>query len=259
MLRDLLRDGWSSLLAAVLPVECAGCGQPDVPLCGGCASRLAGPSRVVPSPPVPGCPPVRAVAVYEATPRAVLVAWKDHGRYDLSAVLARALAAAVSAGPLPAGLLLVPVPSSRAAVRRRGEDLVADLARRAAARLRASGADITARAVLTQRRGVRDQAALGAGERAANLQGALRVRPAARLRGVPCVLVDDVVTTGATLSEAARVVTDAGAAVLGAAVIAATPRRLPVTRRDEPREDRLGYRVSAEWSSVSTWQASPRE
>jgi predicted amidophosphoribosyltransferase len=72
---------------------------------------------------------------------------------------------------------------------------------------------------------VLDQAGLDAGERRANLQGALRSRR--RLDGVDVVVVDDVVTTGATLAEAARALTAAGARIRGASVVAATPRRAP--------------------------------
>ena len=72
-------------------------------------------------------------------------------------------------------------------------------------------------------RAVADQAGLDAAERAANLGGA----PAARrpLDGLPVVVVDYVMTTGATLVEAARALREAGAAVRGCAVVAATRRR----------------------------------
>ena len=59
--------------------------------------------------------------------------------------------------------------------------------------------------------------------RAANLAGALQAR--GPLHGLPVVLVDDVVTTGATLTEASRALGAAGARVCGAAVVAATQRR----------------------------------
>ena len=81
--------------------------------------------------------------------------------------------------------------------------------------------------LLVPARVVRDQAGLTSGQRARNLQGALRAVPAA-----PCrvLLVDDVVTTGATLVEAARALVAQGHQVVGAAVLGATSRRLPRLR-----------------------------
>jgi predicted amidophosphoribosyltransferase len=70
---------------------------------------------------------------------------------------------------------------------------------------------------------VADQADLTAADRAANLSGALRAR--FDLRGSRVIVVDDVITTGATLAEAARALRAAGADVRAAAVVAATARR----------------------------------
>lgn len=225
---EVLREGWTALAAAVLPVDCAGCARPDVALCHTCRGQLTGPGYVADRPPAPGCPPVTAVTEYAGRARAVLVAWKDHGRHDLvrplGGALATSVAAALLAGPGPA--VLVPVPSARRAVRARGEDVVKAMARRAALRLAEAGVDVPVAALLRPARRVRDQAGLGATERTANLAGAFvaRERVAA---GLPCLLVDDVVTTGSTLAEAARALTAAGADVRGAAVVAATRRRYP--------------------------------
>jgi predicted amidophosphoribosyltransferase len=81
---------------------------------------------------------------------------------------------------------------------------------------------VTCRSVLAQARPVADQAGLGARARQQNLAGALRLRRPIKAGAV--VIVDDLVTTGSSLTEAARVLRAAGMPVLGAATVAATVR-----------------------------------
>lgn len=212
-------------LDLVLPQRCAGCGGEGGLLCGSCAVRLRGPARVrLPCPAPHGLPPPWAVAAYAGPVREVIVAHKERGLAGLTGPLGAALARAVLAVPVAVvPLLLVPVPSARASVRRRGEDPTLRIARAAARELTRRGVAASCVPVLRHRRRVRDQSGLTAADRAANLDGALRARR--DLRGVRVVVVDDVVTTGATLAEAARALRTAGAEVPAAAVVAATARR----------------------------------
>jgi ComF family protein len=199
-----------SLLDLVLPRRCLGCGHGGSPLCRqcGCAEPLI----------VAGLDlPVVAATRYEGTVRTALLAYKERGRHDLARPLGRLLAPAVDGVDAP---VVVPVPSSAAARRARGGDHVVRLARIAARPGRRVAAP------LTLVRSVQDSAGLDIAGRAANLRGAMRAAPAPR-RGRRVVIVDDIVTTGATLVEAARALRAAGWAVAGAAVVAATPRRFP--------------------------------
>jgi predicted amidophosphoribosyltransferase len=84
---------------------------------------------------------------------------------------------------------------------------------------------------LRHTRAVRDQSELNAAQRRSNLTGALGVRPglALRLRGRECVVVDDIVTTGATAAEAARALTSAGARVVGICSLSVTSRHSGVS------------------------------
>jgi predicted amidophosphoribosyltransferase len=167
----------------------------------------------------------------------MLLAHKEQARYALARPLGEALASAVTAGVRGMGerrpdelVLLVPPPSSRAVVRRRGHDPVLRMARSAAAVLRHDGHGCYVASVLRTTRSVVDQAQLSSASPAQNLAGAYRVPPrrrAALLRG-PVVVVDDVITTGATAAEATRAIESAGGAVVAVAVVAATRRRQPV-------------------------------
>ncbi|MEU3726754.1 phosphoribosyltransferase family protein, partial [Streptomyces sp. NPDC031705] len=109
-------------------------------------------------------------------------------------------------------------------------------------RPRAAGGAARVAPVLRLRRAVADQAGLGARERQENLAGALEVHPggAALTAGARIVLVDDVITTGATLAEAARALRAAGLRADAAAVVAAparsfAPARGPAATRTEQK------------------------
>ena len=229
---------WGSVLAdLILPMECAGCGESRsrsaLPgLCTLCALSLSGPPlparlpRTVDG--LAAMPPVHALAAYLDPVPDIIIAQKERGRLDLARPLGQELARAAEAAAAGADpLWLVPVPSTRAATVRRGQDPMLRMARVAAARLRASGRAAAVLPALTHRRKVADQAGLGRRSRAENLAGALAVRASsARLLGErPVVLVDDVVTSGATLAEAARALRAAGNAPVGAAVLAAARLR----------------------------------
>jgi len=249
-----LRAAGAALLDLVLPGGCAGCARDTVAgdpvpgctapgdsgtlLCAACRRELGGPAhRVWPTPVPPGLPPPWAVADYDGAARGAILAHKEDGRFGLAGPLGDALARAVTAGlaATPARghravpVALVPVPSRRTAVRARGQDATLRLARRAAVTGRRAGADVEVLPVVRIVRGMVDQAGLDARERAVNLRGALAVpdRFARHLRDRSVVVVDDVITTGASIDETARALRAAGADVVCAAVVAATRRRQP--------------------------------
>lgn len=227
-------SGFAALADLVLPRTCAGCGVPGAALCRRCAALLARPRLATPRRVPWDFPPTVAAGAYLGPVRPAVIAFKERGRAELARPLGTALALAVAAvsrgvperrGPV----VLVPVPSSRAALRIRGRDHVRELTREAVTELRAAGMPAAEARLLRRRGRVQDSTALSAVQRRANLAGTFlldprRPRPAP---GALVVLVDDVVTTGATLAEASGVLTGAalpGALPVVAAVVAATPR-----------------------------------
>ncbi|MER8070007.1 ComF family protein [Streptomyces sp. NPDC094034] len=239
-----MRAWWREITGLVLPVACGGCGSPRTPLCEDCGRALYGtwPCRVRPAPEPAGLPAVHAAAPYEHAVRAVLLAHKERGALGMAAPLGRALAGAVrAAAPSGTGvgpLLLVPVPSTRRAVGARGHDAARRIALAAAGELRRADRPCRVLPVLRQRRAVADQAGLGARQRQANLSGALEVAVggARLLEGGRVVLVDDLMTTGASLVEAARALRAAigsgnsGFGQVSAAVVAAPPLSFEINR-----------------------------
>ncbi|MFJ9773679.1 ComF family protein [Kitasatospora sp. NPDC101157] len=213
----------AGLLDVLLPANCAGCGAERTQLCPACRHALA---TARPGPTL--LPWAHAAAPYTDPVRQLLLAHKERGALRLAGPLGEALGRAVRsalgarAGAAP--LLLVPMPSVRAAVRARGHDPTLRLAGAAARSLRRAGLDARAAPLLRHARPVADQTGLNAAERRRNLHGALTVLPRARggLAGRQPVLVDDLVTTGASLAEAARALADAGLPARAAATVAAT-------------------------------------
>jgi len=153
----------------------------------------------------------------------LIAAFKFHGALDLAPVLAAAIVEARRGAAKPElPWLIVPVPLSEARLRERGYNQAWELARRVARRI-----DGRADARLVLR--IRDtphQLALPPDARAGNVRGAFAVEPRriAELRGRAVAVVDDVMTTGSTVAEIARVLKQPGATRVEVWVVARTPR-----------------------------------
>lgn len=200
-----------ALLDLILPDRCGGCGSADEQWCAGCAAELGrGPVRVWPRAD-PGVP-CWALGPYTGVGRRAVLAAKEQGRRDLAAPLGLALADALARLRAPdRPLLLVPAPTRTAAARRRGGDPVARSAVAAARCL----IDCRAVPLLRMARGVRDSVGLTPDERAHNLRDSIMTVAdpaewAAISVDTQVVLVDDVLTTGATACESTRVLSRIG-------------------------------------------------
>lgn len=244
-----LRSG-SAILQLVLPSCCAVCGTPrrgvggggvcsdcwDVlPLldpgtaCATCALPGAAPlCRTCTSTPPPVARTI-AVARYEGSLRRVVHALKFRGHDILASRCGQLMAAAARSAHLHAGLsAVVPVPSTSRRTRDRGYDPGALLAEEVGRRL---GAPF--RALLSRARETPPQSRVPAARRRENVRGAFSA--SSRARGERLLVVDDVMTTGATAFEAARTLRAAGAETVSLLVLARTPEAGPAPR--ETMED----------------------
>lgn len=230
--------GWGAAAGdLLLGARCPGCDQPGWGLCPACRRSVGGQAGYLtrPEPAPPGFPLTATSSPYDELMRRLVISHKERQVLSLTAFLADRLALAVSclladgsrtlgvgfADP-PVAVVLVPMPSLPSAVRERGFDATYALAHRLSTR--APGRTVVTRRLLTYSRRVQDQAGLGAAARRRNLAGGFRVTGRALPRGSLLVIVDDVVTTGSSLSEAARALRAARMPVFGAATVAATVR-----------------------------------
>lgn len=218
--------------------RCLGCDDPvtgALDLCDDCAARLPWnahrcPACALPLPerapalPCAACrqaPPPVAATVAPLLYAAPIDRWQPRFKFhhDLAAgrLLGALLATACAGAPRPEAL--VPVPLHRTRLRARGFDQALELARGVARTLR-----LPLRASLLERvRATAPQSELDAAARHANLHGAFRVQAPREALPAHVALVDDVMTTGATLHAAAAALREAGVARVDAWVCARVP------------------------------------
>lgn len=194
---------------------CPGCRTPARSLCQRCARALAASAPHMVQRPGLGVP-VMAAQDYRPLLEHVVPAHKDDGGLHLSRPLGLELARAVTALGCPAGTVLVPMPSVPAVVRRRGMDHARRIVGHAARRTRLRWLPLLRRVGAGA-----DQRGLTRGSRQRNVAGSM---VAHARRGFTVVVCDDVVTTGASLTEAVEALLAAGHDVWGGAVIADADR-----------------------------------
>ena len=212
------------MLDLILPLECGGCGAPSTRWCEACAIELdVKPDEPhVVNPRIDPEVPVFALGRYAGARRRAILAMKENGHGDLAAPMARALAVGVHRlltwGMIETPLTIVPAPTRRSAARRRGGDPVTRLARAAVA----GHPDIDVAAALRMKALARDSVGLGTSARERNIAARVVLsgrRPGAQVSEV--LVVDDVVTTGATACESVRTLRAAGVRVAAVLAIAA--------------------------------------
>jgi predicted amidophosphoribosyltransferase len=211
------------VLDLVLPLECGGCGAPSTRWCAACAGELAlsvDAPRVITPRIDPGVP-VFAVGRYAGARRRAIVAIKDRGRADLLGPLSCSLALGVHRllqwGLLDVPLTVVPAPTRGWSARRRGGDPVT----RIAAAATAAHPGITVVRALRLKAAARDSAGLSSAARERNITGRVVLTRRRLPANGELIVVDDVVTTGATARESVRTLQAAGARVSAVLALAA--------------------------------------
>ncbi len=258
-MNGLLSAGIQSLLDLLYPRACFGCaylaeGYRATPVSGvGLCERCLGQVRVAPFLVraahfgANGGPPAMAALRYYGAVRSALLAYKEHQAHRLAPLFGRVLAEAIliaraTCAPwLATPLVIVPIPASGSARRRRAGDHVLRIAWHAIHRLRMGGMRLRLWCPLRARDGRPDSVGLSAAKRRANISGAFVLRhrggasPGWRSPwcgqgdetsgGKPSfVLLDDVVASGATLSEATLLLRTVEIEVSGAVTLAAPLR-----------------------------------
>ena len=195
---------FSEVTQLLFPSRCFGCQKIGPSICSECRRRWHPHySRTK----VDGLT-VHSSLLYTPTASKIILAAKESGLKRADELVIDAIVLALQRSKLDLTLSrLVPIPSSKSSQRRRGRSFIVDLVHQISLR---TGIEVVDCLQLSRR--VLDQSGLHRQERSTNLAGAFRV--SSHVRG-ELILVDDVVTTGATLREAFRAVNSQGFHAVG--------------------------------------------
>lgn len=164
-----------------------------------------------------------AYGAYQGALRDLIHLYKYQGIRSAKPLLGRLIAEALAGTPLPYPLLVVPVPLFKSKLRTRGFNQAEEIGRALTRMFAGSGMlpgiqlDTTS---LARRRATTSQTGLTRPRRSQNVRGAFTVTRPDRIQGQNILVVDDVMTTGTTASECARVLRRAGAKQVLVATVA---------------------------------------
>ncbi len=232
-----------SMVANLLfPRGCAGCDMPDEILCADCR-RLFADVIVMPLDELK-IGAWYACGQYQGNARRAILLWKDHGDEQCDKPFSMALAALAEASGVGehirrnvherGSVLIVPAPSSLASMRRRGRRHMMPVARRLAVSLSGSTGRQVRVCDALESRGVsgRSVQMKGTAQRARRLRGHITVRSHIDLQGATVILIDDIVTSGATMRRCVDALRMAGAEVVTVLALAHTPGGRPTQGDD---------------------------
>ena len=230
MFREYFHSILSGLESLALDLSCLSCGLASAPLCETCVKswrKVSGLTRECDS-------EIHFSYAYNEVASKIVMKAKEDGIQEaknfLTHALADSLTTLIERNPLEVReLIIVPVPSTSTARRRRGEDFIFELAKdvRKILQPRIDTDQLKVRRLLRVNRQISDQARLSEFERGRNLVGAFRVVEKLD-EPIPIIVIDDVITTGSTIREAFRALKERNLTVIGGATACASKRRLPI-------------------------------
>lgn len=216
-----MHEFFSDIKSLLYPAACELCLNPGIALCAPCAHVLSSSAHFLSG----FFHPVAAGIVYnEATSEIVLRA-KERGIESANRSLALSLWSAFTLlNPLERRIALVPIPSSRASIRRRGRNFIIDLLNIFLTQNN-SPIEFEIHDSLIHQRKVRDQSGLTMNERIRNMDEAIVARNQIT---IPALIVDDVITTGATFTAAFSALNVAKTTILGGIAACASPQQMRI-------------------------------
>ena len=201
-----------ALSGLIFPSRCLGCRQLGIGICSMCRASWH-PHIYRTSIAADGFSfPVYSAVAYSPVAQKVLLGAKESALHDADQLLLQALSHSLAYFYSEVGIAdLVPIPSRKTNTRKRGRDFILE---QTSALSRSPHVQV--RAILSHSRKVKDQTTLNSQSREKNLSQSMRCANREDSSNIPVILIDDLVTSGATLREAGRALHEGGFTVLGA-------------------------------------------
>jgi len=197
-----------SLKELIYPNICLCCGKTGAKICHNCSKYwLANPNK---SKVENNC--LFFVTVYDETTSPIILAAKESGNREAVKLIARSITSSISFAILNLGISqpinLVTVPSQLSAIRRRGRDHIKDLVQEVIIQLNQQNIDAIYLPILKPIKKIKDQSDLNGLQRKENMSHAFIVKSSSISQSA-VILIDDLVTTGASIQEGVRALTEA--------------------------------------------------
>lgn len=211
----------SDLKSLLYPSACEMCLNPGTSLCAPCAHLLSSSAHFLHG----FFRPVTAGIVYSESTSQIVLRAKERGIESAYRSLALTLWSALTLlNPRERRIALVPIPSTRASIRRRGRNFIVELLQIFIAQ-NTLLIEFEIHDVLIHQRKVRDQSGLTMNERISNMDDAI---VAQNRITIPALIVDDVITTGATFTAAFSALNVAKTTILGGIAACASPQQMRI-------------------------------